>query len=178
METIESFQKVITECEQILLEKSKKYGTSWTAYRTGSLVDKLWIKAKRIRTVQETGKNQVNESVHGEFQALINYSILCILQIRNNFSIETNLDSDHLAKMYRGVVSEAGDLLIRKNHDYGEAWRDMSVKTITDEILVKLLRCRSMVQFGDFLSLDQELFDIMNYSVFALILLGDSVLEP
>lgn len=171
MDTMEFFEKTITDCEEILLEKAQKYGTSWTAYRTGSFIDKLWIKAKRVRIIQETGENQVNEPIETELQALINYSVLCILQIRNNFPIDHRIDAAMLSEIYRGVISEVGDLLMRKNHDYGEAWRDMSIETITDEILVKLLRCRQIATSAS-ARIEEELFDIINYSVFALVLLN------
>lgn len=172
-QTSEQYQQVVQECREIFSKKTKDYGTSWRIFRPSSLTDQLFIKANRIRTIQETGQNKVGESIEGEFGAIINYCVMAILQVRKNDSLPMELSLEQALVEYDSIVKEAYELMERKNHDYGEAWRDMRVSSLTDLILTKILRIKqiednkgkTLISEG----VDGNYFDMLNYSIFALI---------
>jgi len=155
----------------------KDYGTSWRILRITSLTDQLFIKANRIRTLEELGTSKVDEGVEPEFIALINYSIIGLIQLELGYSAEEESDHDKVAELYEKYFAEAKDLMEKKNHDYGEAWRDMRVSSLTDLILMKLLRVKQIEDNeGETLiseGIDANFYDIINYSVFALIKLEE-----
>jgi len=178
-QTSEQYQQIIQSCREIFKKKTRDYGTSWRIARASSLTDQIFIKANRIRTIQETKENKVGESIEGEFGAIINYCIMAIIQVRGADEFKLELTEAEAVTLYDLVAKEAFELMEMKNHDYGEAWRDMRVSSLTDMILMKLLRVKQMEDNdGQTLiseGIDSNYFDMLNYSVFALIHLNQQV---
>ena len=167
------YSNVINVCRDIFLSKTKDYGTAWRILRPSSLTDQLFIKAQRIRTIQETGVNKVGEAVNDEFIAIVNYCIMAIIQLLEKDLKELGLEPEKALQLYNHYAEEAQSLMERKNHDYGEAWRDMRVSSLTDLILMKILRIKQ-IEDNDGQTIisegiDANYFDMLNYSVFALI---------
>ena len=176
-DTHTSYTNVITICRDIFEKKTCDYGTAWRILRPSSLTDQLFIKAQRIRTIQETGENKVGESVEGEFVAIVNYCIMAIIQCLETELTEMELAPEKAMELYDRYAKEAQDLMERKNHDYGEAWRDMRVSSLTDLILQKILRVKQIEdnQGKTIISegIEANYFDMLNYAVFALIHLNE-----
>lgn len=178
-QTALEYTNVMNVCRDIFSKKTKDYGTAWRILRASSLTDQIFIKAQRIRTIQETGENRVGESVEDEFRAIVNYCIMALIQIRETELTDLELESEQAVALYEKYAKEAFDLMQKKNHDYGEAWRDMRVSSLTDLILMKILRVKqiednngkTLISEG----IDANYFDMLNYSVFALIHLTESV---
>jgi len=173
IQTSEQYQHIVQGCREIFLKKTIDYGTSWRIARASSLTDQIFIKANRIRTIQETGENKVGESIEGEFGAMVNYCIMAIIQCRANDGLGLELSGEEALVLYNQVAQEAFELMEKKNHDYGEAWRDMRVNSLTDMILMKLLRIKQIEDNGGKTiaseGIESNYFDILNYSIFALI---------
>lgn len=177
-QTALEYTNVMNVCRDIFSKKTKDYGTAWRILRTSSLTDQIFIKAQRIRTIQETGENRVGESVEDEFRAIVNYCIMALIQIHETELTELELAPDQAIALYEKYAKEAFDLMQKKNHDYGEAWRDMRVSSLTDLILMKILRVKqiednngkTLISEG----IDANYFDMLNYSVFALIHLTET----
>jgi hypothetical protein len=178
MQTSEQYTKEISVCREIFLKKTADYGTAWRILRPSSLTDQIFIKAQRIRTLQETGFSKVGEGVDDEFRAIINYCIMALIQLEEGKDLPLELDSAIALSLYDKYSREAFELMERKNHDYGEAWRDMRVSSLTDLILMKLLRVKqiednqgvTLISEG----IDANYYDMYNYAVFALIHLSNS----
>ncbi|WP_235296020.1 DUF1599 domain-containing protein [Portibacter marinus] len=176
-ETLASYDDVLGKCKELFLNKAKDYGASWRILRTSSVTDQLYIKASRIRSLEENTVRKVEEGVESEYIGLVNYSIMALIQLELGSSEKPDLDQAALEQLYDKYVSSTRDLMIAKNHDYGEAWRQMRLSSITDLILVKLLRIRqiedndgkTIVSEG----LDANYQDIINYALFALIKLKE-----
>jgi hypothetical protein len=166
----EWFDDIVTPCKEQAAQKAEEYGSSWTIYRPLSLVDRLHSKAKRIRTIQETNDNQVGDSIESEFQAILNYGVMFLIQCNRGFEYE-DLSSKSVLELYDKVLKDCKDLMKKKNHDYGEAWRDMSQVGITDEVLVKLIRSKQ--QINDSKTAKENIEDIVNYSIFSLIKIAE-----
>ena len=143
-QTNKEYANVINVCRDIFSKKTKDYGTAWRVLRPSSLTDQIFIKAQRIRTLQETGENKVGESAEDEFKAIINYCIMAIIQLRETSLTELEVDSSIADALYEKYATEAYELMAKKNHDYGEAWRSMRVSSLTDLILMKLLRVKQI----------------------------------
>ncbi|MCF0062418.1 DUF1599 domain-containing protein [Dyadobacter chenwenxiniae] len=173
MKSTESeYQEIIQYCQDLFAKKNQDYGTSWRILRIPSLTDQIFIKAQRIRTIQEKGTQKVNEDISSEFIGIINYCVMALIQIA---AIEhrEEINDTQLTSLYNQQVNEVKELLFNKNHDYGEAWRDMRVSSMTDIILMKLLRIKQ-IEDNQGLTLVSEgvkagYQDIINYSVFCLI---------
>jgi hypothetical protein len=177
MDTNQQYDAAILSCKEIFLKKTADYGTSWRVYRTISIVDQIYIKAKRIRTIQEKGEQRIGDDITSEFKGILNYAIIGLIQLDiNNDEIE-ELPVAEVEKLYTEKVSIAKKLMEDKNHDYGEAWREMSQQSFTDLILAKLLRIKQILKNeGKTLiseGIDANYFDIINYAVFALILIDE-----
>lgn len=175
--TAEQYKKVILNCRSIFEKKGKDYGTAWRILRISSLTDQVFIKANRIRTIQETGENRVGEDVEGEFIAIVNYCVMGLIQLElGTYSEEINLP-EALAR-YDAKTTESFELMEKKNHDYGEAWRDMRVSSLTDLIMMKILRTKQIEDnLGKTLiseGIDANYLDMLNYAVFALIKLDET----
>ncbi len=167
------YTNVINVCREIFSKKTKDYGTAWRILRPSSLTDQIFIKAQRIRTIQETGENRVGESVEEEFIAIVNYCLMAIIQVREKELKEIDIDADLAISLFDKYSTEAFDLMMKKNHDYGEAWRDMRVSSLTDLILMKILRVKQIEDNNGATiiseGIDANYFDMLNYSVFSLI---------
>jgi hypothetical protein len=174
MSTSEQYQSVIQVCEDIFLKKTTDYGTSWRVLRTISVVDQIYIKAYRIRTIQELGQQKVSDDIRGEFIGIINYAVIGLIQLELTEEDEEELAPEKVKKLYDNYIGEARTLMQAKNHDYGEAWRQLSQESFVDLILMKLQRMRQiLVNKGVTIiseGLDANYYDIINYAVFALIL--------
>lgn len=167
------YTNVMNVCREIFEKKSIDYGPSWRILRPSSLTDQIFIKAQRIRTIQETGENKVGESFEDAFMAIVNYCIMAIIQVRHEAKINDDMTVDQAFDAYRQVEKEAFELMQKKNHDYGEAWRDMRVSSLTDLILSKVLRIKQIEDNAGLTLVSEGIegnyFDMLNYSVFALI---------
>ncbi len=172
-ETSVQFGKVISECRDLFSKKLQDYGAAWRVLRPSSITDQIYIKVNRIRTLQMTDKKMVDESEEGEFIAIVNYSIIGLIQLEKGLSNDFNENKEEIMSLYDQYAQEALALMERKNHDYGEAWRDMRITSITDLIYQKVLRTKqiednqgqTIVSEG----LDANYFDMLNYAVFCLI---------
>ena len=167
------YSDVINVCRDIFIKKTTDYGTAWRILRPSSLTDQLFIKAQRIRTIQETGQNKVGERIEDEFVAIVNYCIMALIQLKETTLNEQELAPEQALNLYNKYAEEAFQLMSKKNHDYGEAWREMRVSSLTDLILMKILRVKQIEDnSGSTLiseGIDANYFDMLNYAVFALI---------
>ena len=175
--TESEYRQVIQRCKDLFLKKNQDYGTAWRILRLPSITDQIFIKAQRIRTLQETGISRVGEGIEPEFVGIINYCVMALIQIQlaGNTAIPMGNDipTDELEKLYDAEIGRVIDLLFAKNHDYGEAWRDMRVSSMTDIILMKLLRTKQIEdnQGNTLVSegVEANYMDMINYAVFCLI---------
>lgn len=172
----------MANCREIFLKKHQDYGSSWRIFRPSSLTDQLFIKAKRLRSVEEKGQQLVDDPLAGEYMGLINYSILAIIQSALPDSAALDLSEIQVTELFDAEIVATRELLQRKNHDYGEVWRELRLSSITDLILAKLLRIRQIEDNNGrtIVSEGQEgnYRDIINYAVFALILMEERGEEP
>ena len=172
--TDQQYDKAISCCREIFIKKTKDYGTSWRVYRTISIADQIYIKAKRIRNIQQKRIQKINDDVNDEFMGILNYAIIGLIQLDINNDEMEELSLEEASKRYDEKVINSKKLMQDKNHDYDEAWRDMSPESFVDLILAKILRVKQIVQ-NDGLTLasegiDSNYYDIINYAAFALIL--------
>jgi Nucleotide modification associated domain 1 len=171
--TAHEYQTVIQNCKSLFEKKTRDYGTAWRILRLSSITDQIFIKAQRVRSIQEKGVQKVEDPIRDEFVGIINYSIIALIQIRLEGSTDLDLKFETLEPLYDDAAKETFELLQQKNHDYGEAWREMRVTSITDIILMKLLRVKqiednqgkTLVSEG----VKANYQDMINYAVFALI---------
>ena len=172
--TNQQYHDIIFRCYEIFLNKTKDYGTSWRVLRTISIVDQIYIKAQRIRNIQETGEQKIADDINQEFIGIINYSIIGLIQLHLPEEEPEELDYKKAGELFHTYFLAAFTLMQSKNHDYGEAWRNMTQESFVDLILMKLQRMRQIVSNrGKTLiseGLDANYFDMINYAVFALIL--------
>jgi hypothetical protein len=176
--TNQQYDKVIEQSGDIFIKKTKDYGTAWRVLRTISIVDQIYIKAQRIRTIQEKGEQKISDDINGEFMGMINYSIIGLIQLQLTDNDPEELDVEAVQTLYHKYANAAKTLMESKNHDYGEAWRNMTQESFVDLILMKLQRMRQILSNkGKTLiseGLDANYYDIINYAVFALILIEES----
>ncbi|MBV6441406.1 MAG: DUF1599 domain-containing protein [Haliscomenobacteraceae bacterium CHB4] len=175
--TLEQFREVVHRCRDLFLKKTADYGTAWRILRPKSITDQLYIKALRIRSIEEKGAQKVSDSVESEFIGLVNYCVLALIQLDLPEDASLELAPQRVAELYDHHIAANIRLLEAKNHDYGEAWRLMRVSSMTDLILQKLLRIKQIEDnAGQTLvseGLEANYRDIINYAVFALIRLGE-----
>ncbi|SHG89451.1 protein of unknown function [Chryseolinea serpens] len=172
--TAQEYKEIIARCKALFDKKTRDYGTAWRILRLPSITDQIFIKAQRIRSIQEKGVQKVDDPISDEFVAIINYCIMALIQMQLADSSSLEMTVEELEPLYDGAVNETFNLLQNKNHDYGEAWRDMRVTSITDIILMKLLRVKqiednqgkTLVSEG----VKANYQDMINYAVFAMIL--------
>ncbi len=173
MTTSLQYDTVIREARKIFEAKLKDYGSSWRVLRLPSLTDQMYIKAKRLRQIQQTGNSLVDENPSDAFYALINYAVIALIQSEKGFTDEPDMEVDEALKEYDRQIKISKNLMLKKNHDYGEAWRDMRIASMTDLILQKLMRIkqiennqgRTLVSEG----VEGNYRDILNYAIFSLI---------
>ncbi len=177
MSTEKQFDKVIEGCKSIFIKKTIDYGTAWRVLRTISVVDQIFIKALRIRNVQNLQQQKVDDDVQSEFAGIINYALIGLIQLKINNATVEELAVEPTSKLYDTAVTITKETMLNKNHDYGEAWREMSQESFVDLILMKLLRIRQILNNdGRTLiseGIDANYIDIINYAVFALILINE-----
>lgn len=179
--TAREFDSIIQVCREIFTKKMKDYGTAWRILRPHSITDQIFIKAQRIRSIEEKGVQKVEDSINGEYIGIINYAIIALMQIElgeaneNAMELEYNVAKD----LYDKYAGEARSLMENKNHDYGQAWRKMRISSLTDLILMKLLRVKQIEDNeGNTLiseGVGANYLDIINYSVFAMIRLTENI---
>lgn len=173
--TNKEYDEVITQCKDIFIKKTKDYGTAWRVLRTISVVDQIFIKALRIRTIQEKKTQLVGDDIASEFKGIINYAVIGMIQLQIGDAKVDELSVDEVNTWYDKYVAFAKATMENKNHDYGEAWRDMSQESFADLILMKLQRIKQILaNDGKTIiseGIDANYVDILNYSVFALILM-------
>ncbi len=175
--TREQFERIIGKCRQVFLTKMKDYGSAWRILRTPSITDQIYIKANRIRSIDTKGMQKVNEGIIPEFIGIVNYSVMALIQLELVENSELVLDVKEGEDLYNKYIYLARDLMMNKNHDYGEAWREMRLSSLTDIILMKLMRIKQIEDNNGrtFVSegVDSNYYDIINYSIFALIKLEE-----
>jgi len=179
MSTIDQYTKAIAECRDIFKKKTIDYGTSWRVYRTISIVDQIYIKAKRIRTIQEKQEQKIGDNFVSEFKGILNYAVIGLIQLDLKEGEAEELPVNKVLELYDAKMTKAQLLMLDKNHDYGEAWREMSQESFVDLILAKLQRIRQiLLNNGKTLvseGIDANYYDIINYAVFGLILIAEGV---
>ncbi len=181
--TSKQFDKIIANCRKLFQEKMQDYGPSWSLMRVPSVTDQISIKAKRIRSIQEKGKQKVNEGIEGEFIGIINYSIIALIQCersRNNIlrAGRVHLSVKEALGLFDTFAKSAKALMFNKNHDYDEAWRDMRISSITDIILMKLWRVKKIEdnqgKTKKSEGVEANYADMINYAIFSLILMSEA----
>ncbi|HOI31443.1 MAG: DUF1599 domain-containing protein [Bacteroidales bacterium] len=175
-DTAKQYQQVIIQCAAIFQKKLEDYGAAWRALRPSSVTDQLYIKAKRIRSIQEKKVQKIEDNITDEFIGIVNYAAMAIIQLEYGAVVEIDLSKEQAIDAHQKVLNEAFELMNNKNHDYDEAWRNMRISSLTDIILVKLLRIKQ-IENNEGVTIASEgvasnYFDIINYAVFALILLN------
>jgi hypothetical protein len=175
--TLQQYHAVVSRCKALFLKKAADYGTSWRILRPVSIVDQIYIKAWRIRQIQETGEQLIADSIESEFIGIINYGLIALIQEANIADKELDWPIDQTQRWYERIAQATEDLMLQKNHDYGEAWREMCNESFVDLILVKLLRIKQIIANDGRVQVsegaDANFMDIINYAVFALIKMGE-----
>ncbi|MDY3935042.1 MAG: DUF1599 domain-containing protein [Prevotella sp.] len=171
--TTKEFQKVLDESKKLFTQKLHDYGASWRILRPSSLTDQLFIKAKRIRSIEVKGKSLVGDGIRGEFIALINYGLIGLIQLEKPFADSIDITPEEAVALYDKYAKLTYELMLKKNHDYGEAWRDMRVSSYTDFILTKIERIKEIENLNGATlvseGVDANYMDIINYAVFGAI---------
>jgi hypothetical protein len=175
--TNKQYDAAVLACRDIFLKKASDYGTSWRVLRPISIVDQIFIKAQRIRTIQEKGVQLVNDDISSEFKGIVNYGVIGLIQDSLNQEAVEDLPLSRVKELFDEKISMVKRVMEDKNHDYGEAWRDMSQQSFVDLVLMKLMRIRQILSNdGRTLiseGIDANFTDIINYSIFALILIEE-----
>ncbi|HOY31216.1 MAG TPA: DUF1599 domain-containing protein [Bacteroidales bacterium] len=171
--TDKEYDEAIAVCRELFVKKMNDYGTAWRILRPKSITDQIFIKAQRIRSIEEKGTQKVSEGIYSEFIGIVNYSVMALIQLELNDYDTINLEIPKASQLYDKYVQLAKRLMQNKNHDYGEAWRDMRISSLTDIILMKIFRTKQIednqgvTQVSE--GVDANYFDMINYAVFALI---------
>ena len=178
MNTNTQYDEIISTCRNTFIKKTTDYGTSWRVYRTLSVADQIYIKAKRVRNIQEGIALKIEDDVKSEFEGMVNYAIIGLIQLEINNDEPEDLAIEIVQKMYEQKAAAAKELMQAKNNDYGEAWREMSQVSFVDLILAKILRIKQIIaNDGATLvseGMDANFYDILNYAIFALILIKEN----
>jgi hypothetical protein len=171
------FDQALNQCRDIFQKKTHDYGTAWRILRPISITDQIFIKAQRIRSIEEKQENKVGESIENEFIGIVNYCVIALIQMELDISEDMEMNPDLVLKYYDTKAEMCKQLMVTKNHDYGEAWRDMRVSTYTDLILMKILRTKQIEDKGGKTliseGIDANFSDMLNYAIFALIRIND-----
>ncbi|QNL52695.1 DUF1599 domain-containing protein [Olivibacter sp. SDN3] len=173
MNTSADYDLIIKQCKDLFLKKAVDYGTAWRIMRLPSVTDQIFIKAQRIRTIEENKVSKVADDVPSEYIGIINYCVIAIIQLELPSGSDENLSIETVENLYDHCIKEAKDLMSSKNHDYGEAWRDLRIGSLTDLILMKIFRVKQIENnYGKTLASEgvkANYQDMLNYAVFALI---------
>tara|TARA_B100001093_G_scaffold476930_2_gene503748 strand:- start:119 stop:673 length:555 start_codon:yes stop_codon:yes gene_type:complete len=179
--TSSQYDKAIEKCRHIFTLKIKDYGTSWRIMRLASLTDQIYIKANRIRTIEDGVVQKVDEGIEPEFIGLVNYCIIALIQLELGISDQLELPLEETIKLYNKHIDQAKELMLAKNNDYGEAWREMRISSYTDLVLMKINRIKQIEGNGGSTLIsegnDSHYTDIINYAVFALIKLDEQAIN-
>ena len=174
--TSQEYDSVIAVCKSLFLKKTKDYGTAWRILRSSSITDQIFIKAQRIRTLEEKKISKVGEDITSEYIGIVNYCVIAMLQLELTTEDPNEMAVEEVENLFDKCVNETKELMFAKNHDYGEAWRDMRISSLTDLILMKILRVKQIEDnLGQTLASEgvkANYQDMLNYAVFALIKLG------
>jgi len=174
--TSSEYDAIVKVCKDIFFKKTRDYGTAWRILRPSSITDQIFIKAQRIRTIEDKKINKVGDDIIGEYIGIINYCIIAIMQLELNSDAPQELNPNDVENSFNQKVRETKDLMLDKNHDYGEVWRDMRVSSLTDLILMKILRVKQIEDNGGKTLASEGVKanyqDMVNYAIFALIKLG------
>ena len=177
-QTEQQYNAAAATCASVFVQKTQDYGTAWRILRTSSLTDQLFIKAKRIRSLETNAEQKIEEGVEPEYIGLINYSAMALIQIDMGDSTEMEIDPGVAEGLYRTEIAKTKELMMAKNHDYGEAWRDMRISSLTDLILMKILRLKQIEDNNGQTLISEgpegSYRDIINYAMFALIKLSEN----
>lgn len=172
-DTVSQFEHVISVCRAIYIDKLKDYGASWRIMRPESITDQIFIKANRIRSIEVKGESKINEGIRGEYIAIVNYGIIGLIQLSLGYAQSVDITNSQAVELYDRQMTATKELMLAKNHDYGEAWRGMRTTSYTDIILTKLYRTKQIEEHdGNTLvseGIDSNYMDMINYAVFALI---------
>ena len=172
-DTAKQFDQIITSCRNIFKDKMQDYGPSWRIFRLHGITDQIYIKVCNISQRQETGVSLVGDDIEGNLRAIVNYGITAIIQGRKGYKDAIDMSNDEAMRLYDQVLNEAKELMMRKNHDYGEAWREMSKEGIVDMIMAKVIRIKTILaNNGKTIAsegVEGNYFDIVNYAIFDLI---------
>jgi hypothetical protein len=176
--TSQQYDAAISQCKDIFLKKMKDYGTAWRNLRPKSLTDQIFIKAQRIKSIEEKGTQKVGDDIKGEYVGIINYCVIALIQLELINDTRVDLPYDEVADLYSKYLAQTKKLMEDKNHDYGEAWRDMRISSLTDLILMKIFRVKqiednngkTIISEG----VDANYMDMINYSAFAMIKLSSN----
>jgi len=175
--TLDQFDAILEQCRGLFEQKTRDYGTAWRILRPSSLTDQVFIKARRIRSIEEKGRQKVEDSISSDYMGLVNYSLMAIIQLELPEGTPLELPPEEALRLFDEQVAQARALLEAKNHDYGEAWRDMRASSMTDLILMKLLRIKQIEENEGKTTasegLEANYRDIVNYAIFALIKLQE-----
>ena len=176
-QTLQQYHAVFGRCKDLFLRKTADYGTSWRVLRSVSIVDQIYIKAWRIRQIQEGVVQKISDSVESEFIGIVNYGIIALIQMELSAEAEIDLETSKAKRLYESHAGAVEELMLQKNHDYGEAWREMCQESFVDLILTKLLRVKQIIANSGRTQVsegaDANFADIVNYAVFALIKMGE-----
>ncbi len=172
-DTSKQFDEITGKCREIFVAKMQDYGPSWRIFRLHGITDQIYIKVCNIRQVQTTGVSLVGDDIEGNLRAIVNYSVTAIIQARHGYADSIDMSAEEALRLYDTIVTEAKELMLRKNHDYGEAWREMSKEGIVDMILAKVIRIKTILDNGGKTiaseGVEGNYFDIINYAIFDLI---------
>ncbi|MDD4819319.1 MAG: DUF1599 domain-containing protein [Flavobacteriales bacterium] len=178
IDTAKQFDAVIERCHSLFSKKLEDYGAAWRILRLPSLTDQIFIKAQRIRSIQQCQTRMVDESEASEFVAIVNYCIIALIQIEKGVVERPDMENTEIEALYEKYAKQSKELMMRKNHDYGEAWREMRISSLCDIILQKLLRVKQIEDNGGLTKvsegIDANYYDMVNYSIFALIKLMEN----
>lgn len=176
--TLEQYDEVINNCRKVFINKTRDYGTSWRILRQQSITDQIYIKAQRIRTIEEKGLSKINEGREDEFVGIINYCIIALIQLNLKEPDKIDLNEEEVETLFNKEAETTRNLMLDKNHDYGEAWRSMRVSSFTDLILMRLMRIKQIEDnSGKTIAsegVESNFRDMINYAIFALIKIGET----
>ena len=175
--TNQQYDEAVKTCKDVFIKKTKDYGTAWRVLRTISVVDQIFIKAMRIRNIQDLKTQKIGDDIVSEFKGIINYAVVGLMQLDLKNPQVEDLPVEQINALYDTYILFSKNTMLDKNHDYGEAWRDMSQESFADLILMKLMRIKQILaNDGKTImseGIDANYVDILNYSVFALILMAE-----
>jgi hypothetical protein len=176
-DTNQQYDNAIAQCKSTFIKKTADYGTSWRVYRTISIADQIYIKAKRVKTIQDKQEQKIGDGIKSEFEGILNYAVIGLIQLELKNEDVEQLSVEAVSSLYDDIINKAKHLMTNKNHDYGEAWREMSQESFIDLTLAKILRIKQIISNNGVTmvseGIDANFYDILNYAAFGLILIEE-----